>query len=68
MTETTERQEQVNVRLTPEQARWLDRRAARGFGGRAVIVRALIDQAMAGEERRNVRIRKEIEHELGMDR
>jgi hypothetical protein len=67
MTETTERQEQVNVRLTPEQARWLDSHAARGFGGRAVIVRALIDQAMA-EERRNVRIRKEIEHELGMDR
>lgn len=34
MTETTERQEQVNVRLTPEQARWLDRRAARGLGAR----------------------------------
>lgn len=51
MTETTERQEQVNVRLTPEQARWLDRRAARGFGGRAVIVRALIDQAMAEERK-----------------
>jgi metal-responsive CopG/Arc/MetJ family transcriptional regulator len=66
MTETTERQEQVGIRLTPEQAQWLDRRAARGFGGRAVIVRALIDQAMA-EERRNARIRKEIEHELGMD-
>lgn len=27
MTETTERQEQVGIRLTPEQARWLDRRA-----------------------------------------
>ena len=44
---TAEKFEQVNARLTPTQAAWLDSRA--DFNGRAAVVRALIDAAMRAE-------------------
>lgn len=52
MTETktaSTREQQVNVRLTPEQAAWLDARVA--FGGRAVVLRDVLDRAMHADGR-----------------